>query len=290
MQSGSPNRWTGPFLGPFPHEDACVLDEIAGLKPGSPPLTVSSGSPLSETLYDAVLFDFDGVLADTESLHYTCWRRVLANHSIELKWRDYTQVLRGYSGEELVARVSRLFPRGVGFNQINNLYLQKKLLYRDFAPSLCMVPEVVVAFVERLPVPSAVVTSSERVQVERVLQGVGLLTRFAAIVCCEDVDEPKPAPNVYAQALVALGAQHALAVEDSDAGVQSARAAGLEVLTVPSPSAMPEMVASKLYRSSRVGRQVPMVERKELDRFLTLLRMNHHRRMASWQVHDRFFE
>jgi HAD superfamily hydrolase (TIGR01509 family) len=108
-----------------------------------------------------------------------------------------------------------------------------------------------VAFVRRLSLPCAVVTSSERVDVEQVLREAGLLTRFAEIVCGEDVEQPKPAPNGYQQAVKALGAECALAVEDSDAGVQSAIAAGLEVVRVPSPEAMPALVASRLYASAR---------------------------------------
>jgi beta-phosphoglucomutase len=218
-------------------------------------LTTSSGNPPLETFYDAVLFDLDGVFADTERLHWTCWQRLFAGHGVDLTWKDYTQALRGYSGEELLARLSLLYPQCVGCDQIITIYAQKKLLYRDLVASLSIVPEAVVALVNRLPVPCAVVTSSERVDVERALLSVGLLTRFAAIVCCEDVDEPKPAPNGYKKALVVLGAQRALAVEDSDAGAQSATAAGLEVLQVPSPHAMPAMVAEKLCRLSQIYRQ-----------------------------------
>jgi len=131
------------------------------------------------------------------------------------------------------------------------MYSQKKLLYLDLVASVSIIPEAVVAFVQRLPVPCAVVTSAERAEVERELLGVGLLPRFAAIVCAEDVAEPKPAPDGYDQAMITLGVKRALAVEDSDAGVQSAMAAGLDVLRVPSPDAVPALVTDKLYGLNR---------------------------------------
>jgi len=200
-----------------------------------------------DTRYDAVLFDFDGVLADTEVLHYSCWRRLLASRAVDLTWNNYLRVLSGYSGEELLARLSVLCPSSLNLDQIRSIYVQKKKLYRDLAPSSSLIPSTVATFVHGLPVICAVVTSSERADVEHVLLNSGLLSRFSAVVCREDIDEPKPAPDGYNKVLIALGVHHALAVEDSSAGVASARAAGLEVLQVPSPDAMPAMLADKLY-------------------------------------------
>jgi beta-phosphoglucomutase len=199
-------------------------------------------------MYDAVLFDFDGVIADTEPLHYLCWRRLFVDRRLDLTWSEYSQVLRGYSGKELLARVSHLFHHSSNFDQIENLYAEKQALYHRLTASCRLISDSVVAFVHRLPVPCAVVTSSKRVDVERVLLRVGLLTRFSAIVHC---DEPKPAPDGYQQAIVALGIQRPLAVEDSEPGIQSAKAAGLDVLRVPSPTKMPTMVTAKLYGPSQ---------------------------------------
>jgi beta-phosphoglucomutase len=209
-----------------------------------PLLGASATKPRLAPCYDAVFFDFDGVLADTELLHYACWRRIFASRGGDLRWGNYNRFLRGYSGEELLSRVSRLSPRIACSDQIQNMYAEKKLLYRQLTDSLNLIPETVVEFVRRLPIPCAVVTSSARVDVERVLRKVGLLSRFNAVVCC---NQPKPAPNGYQEAMSVLCVKSPLAVEDSDPGVQSATAAGLEVLRVSSPAGMPALVTAKLY-------------------------------------------
>ena len=125
--------------------------------------------------YQAVLFDFDGVLADTEPLHYGCWQRLFAHYGFDLTWENYVRNLSGYSGEELMARLSRICPPTVG--DLKTLYSRKKSLYRNLAPSRGLIPSTVAAFVQQLPLTCAVVTSSDRADVEWALRDAGLLSR-----------------------------------------------------------------------------------------------------------------
>nr|WP_062337242.1 HAD family phosphatase [Herbidospora sakaeratensis] len=83
--------------------------------------------------------------------------------------------------------------------------------------------------------PLALVSASPRRFVEKVLVHVGLACRFQVVVCGEDVDRPKPAPDPYLLAVQELGldAADCLAVEDSPHGIRSAHAAGLTVLAIP---------------------------------------------------------
>jgi HAD superfamily hydrolase (TIGR01509 family) len=95
----------------------------------------------------------------------------------------------------------------------------------------------------------AVVTSSGRLEVEPTLERAGIRTHLGAVVFGEDVERHKPAPDPYLLAAARLGASRPLVVEDSSAGVASARAAGFDVVQVSSPSEVAGLVRSRLSRS-----------------------------------------
>jgi HAD superfamily hydrolase (TIGR01509 family) len=92
----------------------------------------------------------------------------------------------------------------------------------------------------------AVVSSSDRSEVEPLLERAGIRQCFATLVCGREAARLKPAPDPYLLAARRLEAQCALAVEDSEAGTASALAAGLEVLTVTSHQEMPGQVLARL--------------------------------------------
>src|SRR5207249_12259483 len=95
----------------------------------------------------------------------------------------------------------------------------------------------------------AVVTSSGRLEVEPVLDRAGIRRHLGALVFGEDVQRHKLAPDPYLLAAARLGAVRPLVVEDSIAGVASARAAGFDVVQVASPSEVAPMVRWKLQGS-----------------------------------------
>ncbi|HET6547401.1 MAG TPA: HAD family hydrolase, partial [Solirubrobacter sp.] len=78
-------------------------------------------------------------------------------------------------------------------------------------------------------------SSSNRPVIDLVLRELGVADRFAATVSSEEVERGKPAPDVYLEALRRLGVERAAAIEDSEAGIRSAHAAGLRVIAVPNP-------------------------------------------------------
>jgi HAD superfamily hydrolase (TIGR01509 family) len=91
-----------------------------------------------------------------------------------------------------------------------------------------------------------VVSASSRIEIEAGLNAAGILHCFEVVIGTEDVERTKPDPEPYLLAMQRLGARKALAVEDSEAGVASAKAAGLDVLRVPSPGDMPELLKRRL--------------------------------------------
>ncbi len=195
----------------------------------------------------AILFDFDGVLVDSEPLHYQCWVEALAPEGIHFTYEDYARRFIGVSNRAMVEALCR--DRNQDFHKdfFERCYARKRALWDQRAPVVCRVPDQLRSFIAsssriyRL----GVVSSSERCEVEPLLAAQGILGHLAVLVCGEDVENLKPAPDPYLLALGLLGgigAGECLVVEDSGPGAEAARAAGMLVIRVEGPGAVLERV------------------------------------------------
>lgn len=180
--------------------------------------------------YDAILFDFDGVLVDSEPLHFECWTQVLAPFGVSLPWETYAAHCIGVSDRQMIQQLAGGL--GLDFDELWAQYPRKKELFRARNHTeIGILPETVAVVNEAAAgYPLAVVSSSARVEVEPVLVLGGIRDRFTALVCGSEVPRLKPAPDPYLRAAELLRAARPLVVEDSDAGEQSGRAAGFDVL------------------------------------------------------------
>jgi len=182
----------------------------------------------SAVSWDALLFDFDGVLADSEPVHHSAWNQTLKPLGIQLDWDDYRKHFVGIT--DAIALVDRLGIR----EGAEALVAQKQELFRQglaqaqpFLPdTIQMLQEVFRSY--RL----AVVSSSYRSEVEPPLVRGGIRPLFQMLICGDDVKHFKPSPEPYLLAAERMGARRPLVIEDSEAGVASGRAAGFEVLQV----------------------------------------------------------
>lgn len=199
-------------------------------------------------MIDSILFDFDGVLADTEPVHFRAWRQILAPFGIDLGWDYYVSSCIGRSDKDMVATLCDLASERVIFDAVWAQYEAKKRLFRELSCANPPFDQEVVAFVKSLrKFKLAVVTSSGRTEVEPLLQLAGLSPCFAAGVFGREAGALKPDPAPYRLAAQRLAAVRPLVVEDSAAGVASALAAGFEVLRVPNPSAVPKLLKARLF-------------------------------------------
>ena len=190
--------------------------------------------------FDAILFDFDGVLADTEPIHYQCWLEVLAPFGIEPSWDYYQRECIGISDRLMVERIST----PALFELIWPQYTVKQALFRDkLMLKSPFIAETASLIAELAPhYKLAVVSSSGRTEVEPPIIRAGLRDHFQAMVCGREAGNLKPAPDPYLHAAELLGVKKPLVVEDSAAGEASGRAAGFEVLRVTSADAVaPEL-------------------------------------------------
>jgi HAD superfamily hydrolase (TIGR01509 family) len=197
--------------------------------------------------YEAILFDFDGVLADTEPLHHAAWAQALAPHGLELDWPTYREHCVGFSDRDLVRFVAARAGRETDFERLWAAYPRKQEIFRR---RILAEPPISAEVIELLGALDGfklgLVSSTSRTELEPVLRQVGILERFQTVICADDVTHPKPEPEPYLLAAERLGVKRALVVEDSQAGLASGRAAGFEVLYIPDPRLMPELLRERL--------------------------------------------
>lgn len=188
--------------------------------------------------YDAIFFDFDGTLVDSEPLHYACWQEILRPFGIELSWETYERNCIGVSDRQMVSQLAS--EAGVDFDALYAQYPRKKEMLRE---RILAAPPMPTATRERLlegfSIPIAIVSSSYQLEVEPVLAQLGLEAQFATMVFGDHVSNLKPHPEPYLEAARRLGVKKPLVFEDSEAGLTSARAAGFEVVHVPHADQLP---------------------------------------------------
>jgi len=202
--------------------------------------------------YEAILFDFDGVLVDSEPVHFECWQEILGGFDMHLDWETYRTYGIGVSDRDLMSLICQQAGRPLEVDRVLAEYPRKRVMFRDRMLGRQAFPAEVLDLLPQLHAfQLAVVTSSGQSEVEPLLRDAGIHDFFRTVVYGGDVKKIKPAPDPYLLALKKLGVRTALAVEDSDAGEASARAAGLDVLRVQSPSEMPELLRERIELSPR---------------------------------------
>ena len=199
--------------------------------------------------FEAILFDFDGVLLDSEPVHFACWCEALAPLGMKLAWEDYARLCIGISERDTVEVFARLQQPPAEAGRIWERYPLKKDLFRRRMVEGPPFVKGLNGFLASLA-PAyklAVVSSSSRSEIEPLLERAGLRQWFGALVTNEDVTRHKPEPDAYLLAARLLNVEFPLVVEDSDSGMESARRAGFEALRIPAAARMIELVTTLLH-------------------------------------------
>lgn len=184
-------------------------------------------------LLQAVIFDLDGVLIDSESVWDAARRDVVARSGGS--WTESaTRAMQGMSSPEWSRYLRDELHAALEPDEISSQVVQLVLAaYRDEVPLI----DGAVAAVQRLAAhwPLGLASSANRPVIDAVLETEGLSDSFSATVSGEEVARGKPAPDVYLAAAEKLGVDptRTAAVEDSTNGLRSAAAAGMVVVAVP---------------------------------------------------------
>jgi beta-phosphoglucomutase len=198
--------------------------------------------------FEAILFDFDGVLLDSEPVHCACWAEVLAPLGVTVEWEYYRQHGVGVDDREMLRTLATRSNPPRTWEELWAVYPSKKRLFQARMAQLPPFEQSLDGFLSGLhgAYKLAVVTSSATTEIAPILAAGGIRQHFDTLVGGEDVKHHKPAPDPYLLAVQRLGVRTALVVEDSEPGMASGRAAGFEVLAVKGPAELRERVLDRL--------------------------------------------
>jgi putative hydrolase of the HAD superfamily len=191
---------------------------------------------------DALVFDFDGLLMDTETTSLRVWQHLWRWHGLEL---DEDTFFAPHGGDLLAERYAAL-AAAVGPGYDHEASHARRIAYRDELHAVLELSDGIGAWLDEardLGLRLAVASSSPRDWIVDHLSRVGYLDRFELLACGDEVAAVKPAPDVYLLAVERLGvaADRAVAFEDTAHGVAAARAAGLRCIAIPHPNADPAL-------------------------------------------------
>jgi HAD superfamily hydrolase (TIGR01509 family) len=184
--------------------------------------------------FKAYLFDCDGTIADSMPLHYVAWTKALAEWNCTFD----EKLFYDWGGTPTDEIISRLNERQGLSMPVQRVSARKENLYWELLPQLKAVPEVVEHIdAQHGRIPFAVVSGSTRESVKASLVSLKLLDRFDELVCAGDYEKSKPHPEAFLLAAAKLGvaSETCLVFEDTDLGIQAAKAAGMASVKVPPP-------------------------------------------------------
>ncbi|MDJ0651444.1 MAG: HAD family phosphatase [Simkaniaceae bacterium] len=190
--------------------------------------------------YSPIFFDFDGLLVNTEHLHFQAYQRMLErnNHSFPWDFPSFAAVAHT-SSEGLRRLITSHAPALVASKSWETLYAEKKGEYAKLLEtgSLDLMPgaQVILETMQMAKIPHAVVTNSTRQQTEMIGEKIPILNHIPYWITREDYKNPKPSPDAYLKAIKVLGpSKKMLGFEDSLRGIRALeRAAITPVLICP---------------------------------------------------------
>lgn len=218
----------------------------------------------------AIIFDFDGVIADSEPLHFAGFRLTLAEIGINLTESDYYANYLGYDDRGCFIAALTAHQRPADPSIIAPLMQRKAQAYLESVKDHLVIFPGVREFVSEAAAtyPLAIASGALRHEIEFILEQAGLRKAFLHITGAEDVTKGKPDPEPFLHALAALNRQRqnqtiapgsCLVIEDSIPGLRGAKAAGMKVLAVANTHTIQD-----LHEAHAVAQSLSQVRLSEL--------------------------
>ena len=178
-----------------------------------------------------IVFDFDGVIADTEPAHLAAFQDVLAGTGLSLGRGEYYERYLGYDDDGALRAIGRDQGQPLDDGEVRRLAAAKARRFEARVRGGDVLFPGAAACIRRLAGAAAlgIASGALHAEIESILTGAGLRERFDVIVAADDVSRSKPAPDTYQRAVELLGAapSDCVAIEDSAWGIEAAHAAGL---------------------------------------------------------------
>lgn len=209
----------------------------------------------------AVIFDFDGVIADDERIHMAGFRHALALHGLELSEAAYFERYLGFDDRDGFRAMLRDLGGDADEATVTNLMQEKERVFRELVRERVRIFPGVRELLTNLragedPLPTAIGSGALGSEIRLILAIAELGGFFDAIVAADDVDVGKPDPQTFLRAceLLAVGSpglrpEHCLVIEDSTSGLAAGRAAGMRTVGVANSYAAGELDADLVVES-----------------------------------------
>lgn len=183
-------------------------------------------------MFDAVLFDMDGLLLDSERVYFETYFKVAGRHDVTVSKDGFIELV-GLTRPDLL----RVLTRQLGEADLAEAFFEDwRIMANDQIHGAPVIKPGVLDLLDQIPdLPKAVVTSSRSDHARDVLTTAGLLPRFDALIGGDMVPKPKPHPTPYLMGAEALGVDitRCAAFEDSATGIRAAVASGARAVQVP---------------------------------------------------------
>lgn len=183
------------------------------------------------TLYQGIVFDCDGTLADTMPLHWLAWRATAGKYGLAFSEERF-YALGGVPARDIVKMLGE--EQGLTLDYLS-IAKEKEAAYLKFLDQVEPIEPVVAIAREAFgKIPMAVASGGTQEIIDMVLKRLGIRDLFATLVTSEQVTRQKPAPDIFLEAARRIGVEPARckAYEDTELGMQSIRAAGMEAIHV----------------------------------------------------------
>jgi HAD superfamily hydrolase (TIGR01509 family) len=191
-------------------------------------------------MFKALIFDFDGLILDTETPEVLVWQSIYREHGFELPLEEWEKTIGGYgiSSFDSAEHLSQLASGGLDPAALRARYRRESDRIIDSSPMLPGVTDMI-GQAKEAGMEIAIGSSSPHAWVDSHMQRLGIFHHFDHVICADDVDpgRTKPNPDIYLAALDRLKVSNdeAVVFEDSPNGVLAARRAGIFVVAVPNP-------------------------------------------------------
>lgn len=184
---------------------------------------------------EAVIFDLDGLLADTEIISLKVYQELLRDFGIPFTEETYSRDYSGHREEENVQRFLDTYDLPWNFDQtLDKVYeLEAQILAQGV--NLKKGAKNLLTYLQREGIPIALATSSVESRARMILDSNGILSLFDYLVFAKDVKRSKPYPDIFLKACSDLNIlpENCLVLEDSEAGIEAASRAGIPVICIP---------------------------------------------------------
>jgi beta-phosphoglucomutase len=219
----------------------------------------------------AVIFDFDGVIADSEPLHFRAFQQALAEDGLELTPKLYYSRYLGYDDVGAFQAFAEDHALPMDPARLAELVARKGARLQALLSGGSVLFPGAVEFVRAAAsaVPIAIASGALRHEIDEVIEAAGVADLFAAIVASGDTPESKPSPAPYKLAFerlrdasgAALDPRRCVAIEDSRWGLESARGAGLRCVGVTNSYAADELTGAELVVAGLQGLTLEALDR-----------------------------